>query len=92
MKAEYDCWKCPKWHETNFSLAAVTYCTQRITIGKLTITIPQMQWLDKFWWRQTYCDWRFRFLNSQCTECRRWYPKKQMWKVSDQENWCQECM
>lgn len=92
MKTEYNCWKCPEWHESRFTLEAISYCTQRITIGKLAITIPRMSWLDKFWWQQTYRSWKYRLGHSQCTECRKWFPKNQMWKVNNQENWCQECM
>lgn len=92
MKAEYDCWKCPEWHETEFHLSSVSFCKQRLTIGKFQIVIPQMVWLDKFWWQQTYRDLRFRLTHWQCTECRKWYRKNTMWKVSHQENWCQECM
>ena len=92
MKTEYNCWKCPEWHETTFSLEAISFCTQRITIGKLAITVPRMSWLDKFWWQQTYRSWKYRLGHSQCTECRKWFPKNQMWKINNQENWCQECM
>lgn len=44
MKFEYECWKCPEWHEENLRgvLSCFTngYSRSRIRLSKLSLTIP----------------------------------------------------
>jgi len=44
LKFEYECWKCPKWHETKAKEAAWVlrnaYARPAVSIGRLRLTIP----------------------------------------------------
>lgn len=44
LKFEYECWKCPKWHETTArgALFGIKYARPAVSIGRLRLTIPRI--------------------------------------------------
>lgn len=45
VKFTYECWKCPKWHETDEPIAAARYAIVRVTTPLGTIKFPNVTYL-----------------------------------------------
>ena len=92
MKYEYECWKCPKWHETD-SLSAMRYARVRIVVKDKPIVLPRVEVLYA---AANYRKSRARVLFwdkfGKCTECGRIKLKSNLWYAEPGAAWCRRCM
>lgn len=91
MKYEYECWKCPEWHETT-GLSAIRFAKMRVTVGRLKITLPNYSALYQHqWWKANGAVGLFGHYYGRCTECHRITKQKNLWRAEPGAAWCQRC-
>ena len=89
---QYDCWKCPKWHETDEPVAAARFAKVRITSALGVINLPnvtylmQLRSLSDFSWSEFVGEYAQR-----CTTCNRLKLIKNLWHESYPQALCFEC-
>jgi hypothetical protein len=90
---QYDCWKCPKWHETDEPVAAARFAKVRITSPLGVINLPdvtylmQLRSLSDFTWSAFIDQYACR-----CTGCNRLKLIKNLWFHGRGEQFCYKCM
>ena len=93
VQFEYNCWKCPKWHETDEPIAAARFAVVRVTTPLGTIKFPDVTYL-----RQLNKLRHFRlsaFIAEyavRCTGCNRLKLIKNLWFHGRGEQFCYKCM
>lgn len=89
---EYECWKCPEWHETD-SVHAIQFARLRLIIGGKTMLLPDLSPLYR--WRYNNRNIiRNLFWNrfGRCTDCGRIKLQSNLWHAEPGSSWCQRCM
>ena len=93
MQFEYECWKCPKWHETDEPIAAARFAVVRVTTPLGTIKFPDVTYLMQL---PKISDFRLSaFVDEfarKCTSCNRYKLKKNLWYKGRGESHCYRCM
>jgi hypothetical protein len=89
---QYDCWKCPKWHETDEPVAAARFAKVRITSPLGVINLPDVTYLMQL---RSLSDFSLTaFVNQyvqRCTTCNRLKLIKNLWYESYPQALCFEC-
>ena len=89
---EYQCWKCPEWHETE-SLRAIRFARVRVNTSRTAILLPDVHALYawKYQHRNTLSN---LFWNKfgKCTTCGRIKLRGNLWHAEPGAAWCQRCM
>ena len=92
MKYEYECWKCPKWHQTE-SLWGMQFAKMRIVTRVGTVTLPNVSRLYQFrsngdlTWGGVVSTFAAR-----CSECNHLKLHKSLWYPGNGERFCWRCM
>jgi hypothetical protein len=93
LKFDYECWKCPKWHETDEPIAAARFAVVRVTTPLGTIKFPDVTYLMQL---PKISDFRLSaFVDEfarKCTSCNRYKLKKNLWYKGRGESHCYRCM
>ena len=93
VQFEYNCWKCPKWHETDEPIAAARFAVVRVTTPLGTIKFPDVTYLMQL---DKISDFRLSaFVDEfarKCTSCNRYKLKKNLWYKGRGESHCYRCM
>ena len=88
----YECWKCPKWHETDEPIAAARFAIVRVTTPLGTIKFPDVTYLMQL---DKISDFSLSaFVNQyvqRCTSCNRLKRKSNLWYESYPQALCFEC-
>ena len=91
MIYEYECWKCPEWHQTD-GLSAARFARVRITIGRARITLPRLSaFYDYKWWRMNDAKALFAEYFTRCDECNRITSRKKIIATHHREYFCERC-
>ena len=92
VQFEYNCWKCPKWHETDEPIAAARFAIVRMTTPLGTVKFPDVTYLMQL---DKISDFSFTaFVNQyvqRCTRCNRLQRKSNLWYGSYPQALCFEC-
>jgi hypothetical protein len=93
VQFEYNCWKCPKWHETDQPIAAARFAVVRVTTPLGTIKFPDVTYLMQlpkirhFRLSAFIAEYAVR-----CTGCNRLKLIKNLWFHGRGEQFCYKCM
>ena len=89
----YECWKCPKWHETNEPIAAARFAIVRVTTPLGTVKFPDVTYLMQL---DKISDFSLSAFVGQylhrCTGCNRLKRTKSLWFPGRYEAFCYRCM
>ena len=89
----YECWKCPKWHETDEPIAAARFAIVRMTTPLGTVKFPDVTYLMQL---NKLSDFSLSaFVDEfarKCTSCNRYKLKKNLWYKGRGESHCYRCM
>ena len=93
VQFEYNCWKCPKWHETDEPIAAARFAVVRVITPLGTIKFPDVTYLMQL---DKLSDFSLTaFVDEfarKCTSCNRYKLKKNLWYKGRGESHCYRCM